>query len=171
MSRRISERTVHERLETVETMLACGSSTYAIQRTLALEWQTTHRQVREYIKRVKDAWVAAADAEDLPAKRENVRAMILASAAMAARQEQPGMLLRCADSLALLDGVRAPARTELSGPDGGPVERERVVILPRDVADALIARAQRRERLPASTEERDEVLVSTSEREEAECEK
>lgn len=123
-----------ERLALVEDLYLGGKHDTAIQRAVCAAFGVTARTARNYLARVK-AKLAARCPPDPAAARARAEAMLLETYELARVGTERGpdtkTMAVVAGRLAQLHGADAPARHEVSGPAGGPLETvARVVLMP-----------------------------------------
>jgi hypothetical protein len=131
----ISATEVAARLEKVEMLLAACTGTRTVETQLAAEWGVAMRTVRRYIERVKTAWAATANAEQIERRRAELDAIARAAMHQLALDGKPIGVLRGAEFLAKLWGVEAPKRVEVTGGAGAAVAIQ--VVMTAEERDAL----------------------------------
>lgn len=121
------------RLPRVEKMYLSGSCERDIVDALSVEWDVTHRTIRNYLARVRDK-LAKLPKITPEAARARIESMLLDTYAIAKAGTEKGpdakSMVAAVSRLGELDGVLGTRRMEISGKDGGPLTIQQVVLMP-----------------------------------------
>ena len=136
-----NEQRTAQRLASVQSLILQGVDNLTIASTMSAEWKLSTRQVRKYIKEVRDRWRATEVEVDPVIMRAEARAQLEDCYYEARRRgdfRTCNQLLRT--KLQMIPGGFAPQKIEHAGQDGAPL---RVKLDLKDLNDDELADLER----------------------------